>query len=74
MDGYSRSAGWSPKRGRLDFKIARFMDELYGQEGALEAGLHIACDLKLITKRDVELWRSVVRSPKDKAAKRSREQ
>ncbi|MBI1927952.1 hypothetical protein HYR99_27385 [Candidatus Poribacteria bacterium] len=58
MDGYSRSAGWSPKRGRLDFKIAHFMEELYGLEGGLEAALHIACDLKLITKRDVDIWKA----------------
>jgi hypothetical protein len=63
MDGYSRSAGWSPKRGRLDFKIASFMEELYGLEGGLEAALHTACDLKLITKRDVDIWKAVSLPP-----------
>lgn len=72
MDGYSRSAGWSPKRGRLDFKIAKFMEELYGPDGGLEAALHTACDLKVVTKRDVEIWKQIALLPPDAKGIRGR--
>jgi len=60
MDGYTHGIGWSPKKGRRDYKVAKFMEDLYGEEAGLEATLHIACDLKLITKQDVELWAGII--------------
>ena len=70
MDGYTHGMGWSPKKGRRDYKIAKFMEDLYGEEAALEASLHIACDLKLITVQDVKLWAGIiVQSPSKKKTK-----
>lgn len=70
MDGYTLGLGWSPRKGRRDYKIARFMEDLYGEEAGLEATLHIACDLKVITRQDLEVWTGVLISEKKRGARR----
>jgi hypothetical protein len=70
MDGFYRRMGWAHRTKRHDYKIINTMVDLYGFEGGLEAALHIACDLGLVTKNDMKVWQGVVLSEKPKISRR----
>ena len=56
MDAYSKSMGWGHRAKRHDYAFVKFAGELYGERGRLEAALHIACDMGIVTMADVRLW------------------
>lgn len=56
MDAYSKSMGWGHRAKRHDYAFVELMTKLYGEEGGLEAALHVACDMGLVTMADVRTW------------------
>lgn len=56
MDAYSKSMGWGHRAKRHDYAFVEFAAKLYGEEGGLEAALHIACDMGMVTITDVRIW------------------
>ena len=71
MDGFYKSMGWGHRAKRHDHKITNFMGELYGEEGKMEAGFHIACDLKLVTTDDLKIWRGITFAEKPPRGRRN---
>ena len=61
MDAYSRSMGWGHRAKRHDCAFVHFAIKLYGEEGGLEAALHIACDMGVVTMTDVRIWEKLLR-------------
>ena len=61
MDSYSKTMGWGHRVKRHDYAFVQFATKLYGEEGGLEAALHIACDMGIVTISDVKLWAKLLR-------------
>ncbi len=60
MDAYAKRMGWGHLSERHDFKTLSAIGELYGPEGLEEAALHIAVDMRLVTKEDYEFTQQLV--------------
>ena len=60
MDAFSKTMGWGHRTRRHDYAFVERVTRLYGEEGRLVAGLHIACDMGLVTNADVALWERLV--------------
>ena len=56
MDAYSATMGWGHRAKRHDYAFVELARKLYGMEGGLEAALHIACDMGVVTIADVRIW------------------
>ncbi len=70
MDGFYKSMGWAHRSKRHDYKIITTMQDLYSEEVGLEAAFHIACDMNLVTKKDLEIWQAIIQDDKAKPKKR----
>lgn len=60
MDAFSKSMGWGHRAKRHDWDFVEFAIKLYGEEGGLEAALHIACDMAVVTMADVRIWETLL--------------
>lgn len=60
MDEYSRELIGAHQILRHNSKTLEFARELYGEEGELEAALHIACDMRVVTVDDIQ-WAKTLR-------------
>lgn len=60
MDAYSKSMGWGHRAKRHDYAFIGFAIKLYGEEGGFEAALHIACDMGIVTVKDVRIWEKLL--------------
>lgn len=60
MDEYSKKMGWGHRAKRHDYAFVELAIKLYGQESGLEAALHIACDMGVVTMRDVRIWEKLL--------------
>ncbi|MEK7399229.1 MAG: hypothetical protein AAB116_20005 [Candidatus Poribacteria bacterium] len=70
MDGFYKSMGWAHRSKRHDHKIITTMQDLYGEDVGLEAAFHIACDMNVVTKKDLEIWKGIIQGDKAKPSKR----
>ncbi len=61
MDEYSKTMGWGHRAKRHDYAFVELAIKLYGVEGGLEAALHVACDMGVVTMVDVRIWETVSR-------------
>ena len=57
---------------RHDHKIITTMQDLYGEDVGLEAAFHIACDMNVVTKNDLEIWQGIIQGDKTKPSKRQK--
>jgi len=55
MDELSKTLGWGHRLRRHDGQMVEQAGSLYGEDGEREAALHIACDMGVITKEDIEM-------------------
>lgn len=55
MDELSKMLGWGHRLLRHSAEMMDRAQDIYGEEGAREVALHIACDMGVVTKAD--LWR-----------------
>ena len=53
MDEYARHLGRGHRLLRHNLETVEFAGTTYGEEGALEAVFHIACDMGLVTLEDL---------------------
>jgi hypothetical protein len=53
MDDFSKELGWGHRLLRHNTQMMEFAEEVYGDDGGREVALHIACDMKLITGKDL---------------------
>lgn len=60
MDAYSKTMGWGHRAKRHDYAFVELAIKLYGQESGLEAALHVACDMGVVTMRDVRIWEKLL--------------
>jgi len=60
MDAYSATMGWGHRTKRHDYKMIEAMCLLYGKDAKFEVGLHIACDLGVVTNKDVKIWQGLI--------------
>ena len=60
MDAFSKTMAWGHRMRRHDYAFVQLVTNIYGQEGRLVAGLHIACDMGLVTNADVAVWERLV--------------
>jgi hypothetical protein len=70
MDAYAKRMGWGHLYERHDFKTIQAIGDLYGEEGLIEAALHVAVDMRLVTKEDYEVTKQWVGKRARKAAPR----
>jgi len=54
MDYYSKELGWGHRILRHNMSMVKDAEELYGEKGRLEVIFHIACDMGLIEKKDID--------------------
>jgi hypothetical protein len=60
MDAYAKRMGWGHLYERHDFKTIHAIGDLYGAEGLEEAALHVAVDMRVVTKEDYEATKQLV--------------
>jgi hypothetical protein len=60
MDAYSVTMGWGHRTKRHDYKMIEVMRILFGEDAIFEVGLHIACDLNVVTIYDVKIWQGLI--------------
>jgi len=56
MDAHSKRMGWGHRAKRHDYAFVELATKLYGEEGGLEAVLHVACDMGVVTMTDIRIW------------------
>jgi len=56
MDVYSKRMGWGHRAKRHDYAFVELATKLYGEGGGLEAALHVACDMGVVTMTDIRIW------------------
>jgi hypothetical protein len=74
MDAYAKRMGWGHLYERHDFKTLYAIGELYGAEGLAEAALHVAVDMRVVTKEDYEITKQLVGRQARKTPARKRPQ
>ena len=60
MDEYSKELGRGHRLFHHDLGTIESIRRIYGDEGALEAIFHIACDMGLVTTEDIK-WGRLIR-------------
>ena len=62
MDAYAKKMGWGHRQKRHDYHAVQSIERRYGKERGLEAALHIACDMGLVTNADLNLWEKLLKA------------
>lgn len=70
MDEYASELGHGHRLLRHNEETIDHARRVYGEEGALEATLHIACDMGLVTIEDIR-WAKASKKGQSKAQKRT---
>ena len=61
MDAYSRRMAWGHREKRHDYDAVRRIARRYGADAGLEAALHVACDMGLVTTADVRTCQELLK-------------
>ncbi len=62
MHAYAKKMRSGHRQKRHDYHAVESMEKRYGKGRGLEAALHIACEMGLVTNADVNLWEKLLKA------------